>query len=144
MTLDQVREALVALKNRSDQATALKVLAAAGGGAKTLGDLKAELYGAVVAAATRSPVAAQTEPDDPFAAPAAAAQEAVPTAEELKALVIATGKRTSQDIVQKVVMKHGGKAPDPAGGPEKPNFKALPVTAYLAVAAELKALPSTK
>lgn len=141
-SLEDVRAALVALKDRTDQATALKVLAEAGG-AKTLGELKADKYGAVVAAANGYGQTA--EPEDPFAAPAAktAEPEKVPTLEEVRAVIVETQKRTAADTVQKLIMELGGKGPN-AQGVEAPKLSALPVSKYAEAVARLKALPSTK
>lgn len=143
-TIEQVREALTALKAATSQDAALKVLKDAGG-ADNLTTLKPEKFGAVVAAAKAALPATKTaEPeDDPFAAPAAAAEKP-PTLEELKALIVQAQARTSPDTVQKVVMDHGGKAPKSDGSGEGPSLKALPVDKYAAVAAAIKALPTTK
>lgn len=146
-TLDEVRAALTALKTATSQDNALKVLKDAGG-ADNLTSLTADKYGTVVAAAkAATPTAKSTavvELDDPFAIPASTPAVKPPTLEEVKALIVETQKRTSQDTVQKVVMEHGGKAKNPDTGIEGPSLKALPVEQYAAVAAKLKALPSTK
>lgn len=147
-TLDEVRAALTALKTATSQDNALKVLKDAGG-ADNLTSLTVDKYGTVVAAAKNAIPAtkptAVVELDDPFAIPASSAPAAKPpTLEEVKALIVETQKRTSQDTVQKVVMEHGGKAKNPDTGIEGPSLKALPVEQYAAVAAKLKALPSTK
>lgn len=145
-TLDEVRAALKALANATTQADALKLLAAKGDGAANLTDLKADLYGAVVAAAAAALPPIKTVPvveDDPFATPAAEPVKTV-TLEEIKAAVVAAGKKTSQDTVQKVVMSFGGQASDGTGGPMKPSLKALPETSYAAVLAAINALPTTK
>src|SRR6185437_5206017 len=110
-----------------------------------------EKYGVVVEAVSKAltvlaPAKPAVDADDPFgenqAAPAA--QEKVPSLEEIKALVVETQKRTSAATVQSVVMKHGGKGPKADGTGDGPSLKALPVSAYQAVVAELKALPTTK
>jgi hypothetical protein len=144
-TLDEVRTALKALAAAVDQATALGVLKTAGGAAN-LTELKAEKYGAVVQAATAAlpPVKTEAAPveADPFDAPAPAATKPV-TLEDVKAVIVETQKRTSQDTVQKAVMAQGGKAAV-AGGGEQPSLKALPEANYAATIAALKALPTTK
>lgn len=144
-TIDEVRAALTALKTATTQENALAVLKSAGG-ADNLTSLKPEKYGAVVAAAKLAVAPVKAAPaveDDPFALPAAAAEKPI-TKEELKALIVDAQKRTSADTVQKLVMEHGGKAKNPDSGIEGPNFNALPAEKYSAVAAKLKALPSTK
>lgn len=148
-TIEQVREALTALKAATSQENAVAVLKSAGG-ADNLPSLDTLMYGTVVAAAKAAVAAAKAAPaapvpvDDPFAIPETAPAAAKPlTREDIRALAVETGKRTSQNTVQQIVMKHGGKAPVPTGG-EGPSLLALPESAYAAVAAELKALPSTK
>lgn len=145
-TLDEVRAALTALKNATNQTTALEVLKDVGG-VSNLTELQKtpEKYGAVVQAARAAlPVAAdaEAEPDDPFAATETAA-EPVPTKEEVRAAIVAAQKRTGADIVQKIVMKHGGKAVG-TNGVEGPSLQALPASAYAAVVKEVGALPTTK
>lgn len=146
-TLDEVRAALKALQAATDQATALGVLKAHGG-ASNLTELAPGKFYAVVAAATVAlPPVKTAEPVvevDPFEVPGAATPAAKPvTLEDVKAAAVAAGKHTSQDTVQKVVMKHGGKAPLQTGG-EGPSLKALPEANYAACLAEIKALPKTK
>lgn len=150
-TIEQVREALTALKAATSQENAVAVLKSAGG-ADNLPSLDTLMYGTVVAAAKAAVAAAKAAApaapvpvDDPFAIPETAPVVAAKplTREDIRALAVETGKRTSQDTVQKIVMKHGGKAPIATGG-EGPSLLALPESAYAAVAAELKALPSTK
>lgn len=148
-TIEQVREALTALKAATSQENAVAVLKSAGG-ADNLPSLDTLKYGTVVAAAKAAVAAAKAAPaapvpvDDPFAIPETAPVAAKPlTREDIRALAVETGKRTSQNTVQQIVMKHGGKAPIATGG-EGPSLLALPESAYAAVAAELKALPSTK
>lgn len=147
-TLDEVRAALKALAAAKDQATALKVLADAGDGAKNLGELQAALYGAVVANAKFAmPTAAPAAPEaDPFETPAAAPAPAVkaPTIEDVKAAIVAAQKRTSVDTVQKLLMQHGGKGKNPDTGAEAPSLKALPPEQFAATIAAMNALPGTK
>lgn len=141
-TLDEVRASLKALAAATSQAIALDVLKACGMAAN-LTELKPGLYGAVVnAASNKAKEYAKAPEADPFEVPASAPAVKV-TLEDVKAVAVAVGKTTSQDTVQKVVMKHGGKAALPSGG-EGPSLKALPEAAYVAVIAELKALPATK
>jgi len=149
-TLDEVRLALKTLAAATTQPIALDILKSFGEGASNLTELKPELYGAVVQAATKSLPAVKTEPEpavaDPFEVQTAAAPAAAKplTLEDVRGVIVETQKRTAQDTVQKVVMKHGGKAPNPATGAEGPSLKALPESAFAAVIAELKALPATK
>jgi hypothetical protein len=144
VTADDVRTALVALKNATDQATALKVLADAGG-AKTLPELKPEKYAAVVAGCQKATPgaqsAAETDPFETEGAPAEVVPE--PTLEDVKAACVAAQKRTAVDTAQKIVMKHGGSAPGANGAPGV-SLKALHVSKYQTVIEELKALPTTK
>ena len=149
-TLDDVRAAMKALAAATTQDNALAVLKAAGGGAN-LTELQRtpEKYGAVAAAAKAAGVTpvAKPEPEaDPFetTAPAAAAPEqAAPSKEDVKAALVKAQKRTGVDIVQAVVMKHGGKAAG-EGGKLGPSLTALPISAYAAVIKEVGDLPTTK
>lgn len=143
-TLDEVRGALNALKAATSQEKALGVLKTAGG-ADNLSGLAPANYGAVVAAAAAALPPIKTAPvaeEDPFAIPAEAAAPAL-TEDDVRAEVIASSKRTSQDTVAKVVMDAGGKAAGP-DGVFKPSWKALPKDKYAGVIAALKALPTTK
>lgn len=148
-SLDDVRAALTALKAATTQDNALAVLKTAGG-VSNLSDLQRnpEKYGVVVQAAKKAldAIVTDAEPDDPFetggGAPAEPPAKAA-TIEDVKAACVAAGKRTSQDTVTKVVMKHGGRAPDGKGG-EGPSLKALPLEAYAAVIKEVGELPTTK
>lgn len=141
VTLDQVRTALMSLKAAIGQDKAVALLKAVGG-ADNLGSLSSDKYAAVVAAATASATSPPPAEADPFAAPPQA-EAKVYTAEDVRAVVVATGKRTAQDVVAKVVMEHGGKAPKDGGG-EGPSLKALPPDKYAAVIDALAALPTTK
>ena len=142
-TLEQVRAALTALKDASSQDNALKVLKEAGG-VSNLTDLAKtpEKYGAVVLAATAALPTAQQPESDPFETEAPAVAEQAPSLEDVKAAVVEAQKRTATDKVQAIVMKHGGVAAGAAG--KGPSLKALPIAAYAAVIAEVKALPTTK
>lgn len=146
-TLDEVKGALTALRAATTQENAVAVMSKATGGCTTLSGptgVKPEQYGLVVAAAKAAMPAAPAA--DPFDAPAPVSGAIAPkalTIEDVKNEVVQAQKRTSQDTVQKIVMKHGGKAPKPEGG-EGPSLKALPESAFAAVVEELKALPSTK
>lgn len=153
-TLEEVRAALKAVREVSTQENALAILKKAGE-AGNLTDLKAEKYGVVVAAANvelriRSAGAAGPVVEaDPFGETQAPAAAAVPdakplTIEDVKAVIVETQKRTSQDTVQKVVMANGGRANKPDGGGEGPSLKALPEANFAATIAALKALPATK
>ena len=144
-TIEEVRKALTDLKNAVSQDYALKILKDSSG-VDNLAALSQDKYGAVVAAVKAVMTQKQSEPDDPFALPTEqAAPPAKPlTIEEVKAVIVETQKRTSQDAVQKIVMENGGKAKNPDTGAEGPSLKALPADKYAATVAALKALPSTK
>lgn len=149
-TLEEVRAALKAVREASTQENALAILKKAGD-AGNLTDLKAEKYGVVVAAANvelRIRAASKPSPvveADPFGETTTpAAPEKALTLEDVKAVIVATQKRTSQDAVQQVVMANGGKANKPDGGGEGPSLKALPEANFAATVAALKALPTTK
>ena len=141
-TQDDVRNALVALKDATSQDNALKVLKESSGGVSTLPQLPADKYATVVAACKAAMPAPAASQADPFEVSSPAQTEA-PSLEDVKAAVVEAQKRTSTDAVQKVVMDHGGKAPGPNGVPG-PSLKALPVPSYAAVIAAVKALPATK
>lgn len=143
---DDVRAALKALQAETDQATAVGVLKAASG-ADNLSSLKPALNGTVVAACKKAMPAAPApavvaDPwDEP--APAAAVAEAAPTLLDVRAAVVKAQGRTGVDTVQKVVMAHGGQAPDSTGA-LKPSLQAIPIPQYAAVIAAVNALPTTK
>lgn len=143
-TLDEVRAALKALQAASSQETALAVLKATGE-ADNLTSLAVAKYGAVVLAALAKKATYEKAPAaDPFEVTTAATPaEKPPTLEDVKAVIVETQKRTSQDAAQKVVMANGGKAAKPEGG-EGPSLKALPEANYAATIDALKALPTTK
>jgi hypothetical protein len=153
-TLDDVRTAMKTLAAAINQDQALAVLKAAGG-VSNLTELQRtpEKYGAVVAAAKKATAekADETAEADPFETPPpaqntaapAAAEEKAPSKEDVKAALVKAQKRTGVDIVQAVVMKHGGKAPG-EGGKIGPSLTALPVSAYAAVIKEVGELPTTK
>lgn len=149
--IEDVRAALTALKAASSQDAALAVLKKAGG-AGNLTDLPSEKYGVVVAAvnvelriieAGKKPAVAET---DPFEVPATAATPASKplTIEDVKAAVVAATKRTGTDIVQKLVMEHGGKANNPETGAPAPSLKAIPKAQYEALVKAISELPTTK
>lgn len=150
-TIDQVRDALKALKEVTSQENALKVLKDVGG-ASNLTELKADKYGWVAEAARAATVAAgkaaagtPNAADDPFATPAETTTvEEVPSLEDIKKLIVETQKRASAGVVQKLVMDMGGKAKNPDTGAEGPALSPLPVSKYLELAKALKALPTTK
>jgi hypothetical protein len=146
-TLEEVRGAMKALAAATTQENALSVLKAAGG-VSNLTELQRtpEKYGVVVAAAKAASTVKPQEPEaDPFetTAPAAAPEQKAATKEDVKAALVKAQKRTGVDIVQGVVMKHGGKAAG-EGGAVGPSLTALPISAYAAVIAEVEALPTTK
>jgi hypothetical protein len=142
-TLDQVRAALTALKDATSQDNALKVLKEAGG-VSNLTDLQKtpEKYGAVVLAATAALPQPATEADPFETETATESEQKAPSLEDVKAAVVEAQKRTATGKVQAVVMKHGGVAAGANGN--GPSLKALPIAAYAAVIAEVKALPTTK
>lgn len=146
LTQDDVRNALVALKDATSQDNALKVLKDSSGGVSTLPQLPPDKYVTVVAAckAAMPGAAAPAASSDPFeVSTAAPVQTDAPSLEDVKAAVVEAQKRTATDTVQKIVMEHGGKAVG-ANGTIGPSLKALPVPSYAAVIAAVKALPTTK
>ena len=142
-TPDDVREALTKLAAATTQANAVGVLKAAGGVDNTSA-LKPDKYDAVVAAAQAALPAA--EEVDPFETPTPVVvtelAEAAPSRDDLNKAILAAQKIASVDTVQKIVMKHGGKVAT-AGG-FGVSLNALPVAAYATVIAEFKGLPKTK
>lgn len=149
-TRDEVSAALRALSAATSQENALAVLKKHGDNAANLTDLKPAFYGAVAAAAkaalaTGVPAPVAPEPD-PFeaSAPAPVAEaEKLPTREEVKAVVVATQKRASTEVVQKILIEHGGKAED-ANRVMQPSLRALPEANFVKFIAALNALPATK
>lgn len=150
-SIEDVRAALTSLKDASSQEKALAVLKKAGG-ADNLTALAADKYGVVVAAVKVELrlLAESTKPKaevDPFEVPAtttAAPAAKAATIEEVKAAVVAAQKRTATDVVQKVVMDHGGKATNPETGVAGPSLKAVPEAQYAALIKAVAALPTTK
>jgi hypothetical protein len=142
-TIEQVREALKGLAAVTSQAIALELLKSVGGAAN-LTDLKAEKYGLVVQAATAAigPKTVLVVESDPFAMPPGATPAL--TVDDVRAVVIATAKHASQDMISKVVMSFGGKAKNPETGVEGPSWKALPPENYAKTIEALNALPKTK
>jgi hypothetical protein len=66
------------------------------------------------------------------------------TLESVKAAILAAQKRgVRTEVVQKVVMEHGGKARNPDIGIEGPSLKALPESQFAACIAVLQTLPIT-
>lgn len=146
-TQDDVRSALTALAEVTDQATALKILKDVGESANLSG-LSPTKYNAVVAAAVGAmPPPPAPPPDvqeeDPFETEPAKETAKPLTIEDVKAAAVAAQKRTSQDTVMKVIMDLGGKAPKDGGG-YGPSLKALPASAYGAAITALENLPKTK
>ena len=140
VTMDDVRKHILALRDATDQATALGVLKKHG--ASSFADVKTEAYSLIVRDAQNA--LAANVPVDPFAElpPVGALSKAL-TFEDLKDAVKAAQKRTGTSIVQKVVMEHGGKTPG-AGGAMAPSLKAVPLEQYAAAIRAIQALPSTK
>ena len=150
VTLDQLSAKARELSKLTSQEKAVGVMKSATG-ASSFGALKPEQYGLAYQAFEASIAfasSAKEEVPDPFAAPATTAQsatasataEAAPSLADVKDAVVKAQKRTGTDVVQKVVAKHGGVA----GSPPQVSLKALPVSKYAQVLAEIAALPSTK
>jgi len=149
VTLEQLRLKATELSKLTSQEKAVNVMKSATGAA-SFGALKPEQYGLAYAAfeASIAHNTAQGVAEDPFAAPAATAPSApassqvtsAPSLADVKAAVVAAQKRTGTDKVQAVVVKHGGVA----GSPPSVSLKALDVSKYAVVIAEIAALPSTK
>lgn len=149
-SIEDVRAALTALKTASSQDKALAVLKKAGG-ADNLPGLAAEKYAQVVAAVNvelriienGKPVPEADPFEIPATAPAAPAAKPL-TLEDVKAAVVGATKRTGTDVVQKLVMEHGGKATNPETGAPGPSLKAIPEANYAALVKAISELPSTK
>lgn len=150
VTLDQLSAKARELSKLTSQEKAVGVMKSATGAA-SFGALKPEQYGLAYQAFEASIAFESSKaatPDDPFAAPATTAQSATASAtaeaalslDDVKTAVMAAQKRTGTDVVQKVVVKHGGVA----GSPRQASLKALAVSKYAQVIAEIAALPSTK
>ena len=150
VTLEQLSAKARELSKLTSQEKAVGIMKSATGAA-SFGALKPEQYGLAYQAFEASisfASSAKEEVPDPFAAPATTAQsatasataEAAPSLADVKDAVVKAQKRTGTDVVQKVVAKHGGVA----GSPPQVSLKALPVSKYAQVLAEIAALPSTK
>ena len=150
VTLEQLRLKATELSKLTSQEKAVAVMKVATGAA-SFGALKPEQYGLAYTAfeASLATIAASKAVEsDPFAtsvtmAPSATASAQVtsaPSLADVKAAVVGAQKRTGTDKVQAVVVKHGGVA----GSPPAVSLKALDVSKYAAVIAEIAALPSTK
>lgn len=155
-TIDEVMTAARALSSATSQQNAVDVLKKATG-ASSRAELKPEQHAAALAALKAAlPIA------DPFAGPAttqapvatntvstpavaSAPVSDAPSLEQVKAAIREAQKRTGVDIVQRVIMEHGGKKVDPSvPGGFGPSVQALSVPSYAAVIAALNALPKTK
>ena len=150
VTLEQLSAKARELSKLTSQEKAVGIMKSATGAA-SFGALKPEQYGLAYQAFEASIAFESSKastPDDPFAAPATTAQsatasataEAAPSLADMKDAVVKAQKRTGTDVVQKVVAKHGGVA----GSPPQVSLKALPVSKYAQVLAEIAAFPSTK
>jgi len=150
VTLEQLSAKARELSKLTSQEKAVGVMKSATG-ASSFGALKPEQYGLAYQAFEASisfASSAKEEVSDPFAAPVTTAPsastsapaESAPSLADVKAAVMAAQKRTGTDVVQKVVVKHGGVA----GSPPQVSLKALAVPKYAQVIAEIAALPSTK
>jgi len=140
VSMDEVRKAVLALKDATDQATALAVLKKYG--ASNFGEVKPEVTGAIVADAKAALPKKAVVEEDPFAADAPAAAAKL-TIEDVKAAIVKAQKITSSDIVQRVVMDNGGSTALPQGG-TGPSLKALPEANYAKVIELIGKLPKTK
>lgn len=153
-TKEEVRAAAIALSGATTQENAVAVMKAATG-ASSFGELEPDLHAKAIAAftaampkvsvdpfavgATATPTAAKET-----AAPTAAVQGDGPSLTDVRDAVIDAQKRTGVAQVQGVVMLHGGVLINPATGVKGPSLNAIPVPAYAAVIAQLKALTTTK
>lgn len=156
-TIDEVMTAARELSSATSQQNAVDVLKKATG-ASSRAELKPEHHAVALAALKAALPAA-----DPFGAQAATPPSAVPAAataaatsptpsqsdapglEAVKAAIRDAQKRTGVDIVQRVIMEHGGKKVDASvPGGFGPSVQALSVPSYAAVIAALNALPKTK
>lgn len=141
--ISEVRAAVLALRDATDQSTALAILKKHG--ASNFGDIKPEVTGNILrdakAAMPKAVVAAIDA--DPFAEPTTPAAPSPFTIDDVKKEIVKAQKRTSTDAVQKVVMSFGGVAAG-AGGTSGPSLKALPADKYAATIAAIQALPTTK
>src|ERR1700722_8399474 len=120
-TQAEMRAAVLALRDATDQGTALAILKVYG--YDTFGSIQEKDYGNIARdAKAKTPVKAAVEAD-PFAdatpatvvAASTAKSETKLTLDDVKKAVVAAQKRTGTDIVQRVVMDHGGSAPGANG-----------------------------
>ena len=151
VTIDEVRAAAIALSKATTQDNAVNVMKAATG-ASSFGELKAESYPAALAAFTAA--LPKADAVDPFGvavlpgtvgtALASPQQVDAPTLAQVKKAVIDAQKITGTDVVQKVIMAHGGVATKSGGGGQEPSLKAIPISAYATVIEALGRLTKTK
>jgi hypothetical protein len=149
-TQAQMRAAILALRDATDQATALAVMKKYG--AENFGAVKEADYGSIVRDATAALPAVKVVVDDPFADTATAPASSTPSAtlapatatlDEVKKAIVQAQKRTSTDKVQQVVMDNGGVGVG-ASGAKGPSLKSLPADKYALVIDLIAKLPSTK
>jgi hypothetical protein len=146
-TQAQMRAAILALRDATDQATALAVMKKYG--AENFGAVKEADYGSIVRDATAAlPVnTTAVGVGDPFADTAIASSASVPkavyTLDDVKKAIVQAQKRTSTDKVQQVVMDNGGVGVG-ANGAKGPSLKSLPADKYALVIDLIAKLPTTK
>jgi hypothetical protein len=144
----QMRAAILALRDATDQATALAVMKKYG--AENFGAVKEADYGSIVRDATAALPAVKVVVDDPFAdtatsatAPVASTAKSEATLDDVKKAIVQAQKRTSTDKVQQVVMDNGGVGVG-ANGAKGPSLKSLPADKYALVIDLIAKLPTTK
>ena len=153
VTREDVRAAALALSAATSQDNAVAVIKAATG--VSYPGLGPDQYGAALAAIlSATPKAIDADPFAPTASasasPAASAaapataQEDAPSLDAVKAAIRKARQRTSDNVVQKIVIDNGGVAVNPSDGQRGISINALPISAYATVIAALNALPDTK
>ncbi len=143
-TKDAMKAAVLAYRDVTDQATALKLLTDVG--AENFGAVKPELYQQVTDAAVAA-LASVSKPVvkevDPFGDDDAPAAPTVVLADVKKAFV-ARQKDVSEAALLGVLKDLGALGAGPPGSPPTPSLKFLAADKFAAAIAAVQALPKTK
>ena len=141
---DDMKKAVLAYRDATDQETALKLLTAVG--AENFGAVKPEFFqqvtdAAVAALAAVKPVAAKVA--DPFGDDEEAAA-VVLTLADVKKVVVKRQKDVSEAALLGVLTELGAVAPGAPGQPAGPSLKALDPSKFALAIEKFLGLPKTK
>jgi hypothetical protein len=138
-----MKKAVLAYKDATDQATALKLLTDVG--AENFGAVKPEFYqqvqdAAVAALAALKPAVKEV---DPFGDDDVAATAPVLTLQDVKTAFVKRQKDTAESALTGILIELGAVGPGPNGAPT-PSLKLLKPELFGAAIEKLHLLPKTK